>query len=117
MEEYNIELEETNTLDKYFEVLKHTGYYNYKDVKKLIVLDFIRDILSDTYNMYITEEDYTSITDLLYCLFGSTCLIPYPVFIKNLAIIGDNNTGKYLRRTEHEETLRNTEDSLFRIEV
>ena len=116
MEEYDIKLEELNALNKYFEVLKSTGYYNYKDVKKLIVLDFIRELLSDNYNLYITEEDYASITNLLYCLFGSTCLIPYPVFIKNLPIIGNNYNGKQLRITE-DEILRNTEDTYFRIEV
>lgn len=116
MEEYNIELEELNTLNKYFEVLKNTGYYNYKDVKKVVILDFIRELLSDNFSIYITEEDYASIADLLYCLFGSNCLIPYPVFISNLPMIGNNYDDDQLRITEN-EILRNTEDVYFRMEV
>lgn len=116
MEEYNIHLEELNALDRYFETLKQTGYYNYKDVKKLVILDFIRDLLSPNYNVYISEDDYTSIAELLYCFFGTSCLLPYPVFIKNLPIIGVNYTDDDLRITEDDD-LRITEDYLFRIEV
>lgn len=116
MEEYNINIEELKYIDKYFETLKKVGYYPYKETKKLLVIDFIRDLLSFNYNVYITDEDYTAISELLYCYFGSNCLIPYQVFIKNLPVIGVNYTDDELRITE-DSILRTTEDELFRIEV
>ena len=116
MEELNINLEELNALDKYFDTLKQTGYYKQKDVDKLLVLDYIRELLSDNYSYYITEEDFNIIKDVLYCLFGSTCLISYPVFIKNLAVIGSNKRDGNLRITE-DEILRKTENDYLRIGV
>jgi hypothetical protein len=115
MEEYNIHLEELKYLDNYFETLKKTGYYSYNEVKKLLVIDFIRELLSPNYNVYITEKDYIVISELLQCYFGSNCLIPYPVFTKNLPIIGKNYTDDDLRIAE-DTTLRNTENVFFRIE-
>nr|DAR32406.1 MAG TPA: hypothetical protein [Bacteriophage sp.] len=67
----------------YFNTLAALGYKSYKSVDRLLVLYFIEELLDGTYKDFITEEDYKSITNALYCLFGVDCLLPFPEYISN----------------------------------
>ena len=69
-------------LSQYFSLLKKTGYYKYADVQKLLVLIFYRDFVFNDYRGLISREDYLVIERALNCLFGTTCLIPYPDYLK-----------------------------------
>lgn len=71
-----------NAVDRYFSVLKHTGYKAYNEVEKLIAYIFIEEFLTGPLSVYITEEDYNIISNSLYCLYG-TCMIPYPDYMKS----------------------------------
>lgn len=64
-------------LEKYFMHLKNYGHVKECDVKKVLVLTAIQDIV-EHFAGYITEEDYKALNNALYCLFGSSCLMPYP---------------------------------------
>ena len=70
-----------NSLYRYFSTLEVTGYKGQKDVDKLLVLSFLYHLFDPDTVDFITEEDYQLIDKALYCLYGSTCLIPYPEFI------------------------------------
>ena len=67
----------SDILENYFNILSQTGYYNYNSVYKILVFLFIDDLLNTEMNVYITEEDYNLIADILECLYSFECLIPY----------------------------------------
>lgn len=69
------------SLEKYFNSLSKLGYIGYKEVDKLIVLIFIYELLDSECKSFITEDEYTTISKALYCLYGSTCLLSYPEYI------------------------------------
>lgn len=66
----------------YFKALSLLGYYKYKDVEKLIVLLFYHVLIDHDYRGYVKEKDYKLIDKALHCLYGTTCLIPYPDYLK-----------------------------------
>lgn len=81
------------SLKRYFNSLFKFGYKSYNEVNKLLVLLFIQELLNSDCKNFITEKDYITIHKILYCLYGSTCLIPYPEYIVNTSITcsGKNN--------------------------
>lgn len=76
---------------RYFNTLAKLGYISYSEIDKLLVLVFIYDLLRSDCKSFITEDEYRIIGSVLYCLYGSTCLIPYPEYTVNTSI---SCTGK-----------------------
>lgn len=101
-------------IQRYFSSLSVFGYKNENDLKKLLIFLYLTDMLQGPFTQYITEEDYNLISRSLYCLYGTTCLLPYPVFAVNTSILNSTRVGFTLRFTENEQ-IRLTEGSLFRI--
>lgn len=97
-------------LSEYFKVLSVTGHRDYNDVYLLLVYDFIVSIIEGMWSIYVTEDDYKAMSKALNCLYGSSCLIPYPEYITEET----RNMLFVLRLTEHEE-FRLTEDVELRI--
>lgn len=73
-----VEANVLNSLNRYFNVLEITGSLKQSDVDKLLVYKFISELLNSEVSSFITEGDYSFIDKALNCLYGSTCLIPYP---------------------------------------
>lgn len=71
-----------NLYSKYFGMLQTRGYYPYKDVYKLLVLDFIYCLIYHDYRGYVSKEDYCAFERALECLYGTSCLTPYPDYLK-----------------------------------
>lgn len=71
-----------NALCRYFNVLEKTGYMAIDNALKLLVLIFYRDFVYSDYRCTITKDDYRLIERALNCLYGTTCLIPYPDYLK-----------------------------------
>lgn len=71
-----------NTLSYYFHALEVKGYMPFRDSVKALLLIFYRDFVFNDYRARITEEDYHLIEKALDCLYGTTCLIPYPDYLK-----------------------------------
>ena len=71
-----------NSLSHYYKALGKLGYYKYADVKKLLVLIFYNDFVYNDYRGLITRADYLLIEKALNCLFGTSCLTPYPDYLK-----------------------------------
>ena len=69
-------------LSTYFNVLEKTGYLADEHVYKLLVLLFYKDFVFNDYRGYLTREDYSLIEKALDCLYGNTCLISYPDYLK-----------------------------------
>ena len=72
-----------NSLTSYFTSLKNIGYRKQSDVNRLLVFIAIQELLDNDFRGLVAEEDYDIINKALYCLYGSTCLIPYPDYYNN----------------------------------
>ena len=70
------------SLASYFNALGQKGYIPFSQMSKLLVLCFYRDFVFQDYRGILTKEDYRQIEQALDCLYGSTCLIPYPDYLK-----------------------------------
>lgn len=93
-----------NSLSSYYHALGVKGYMPYIDAQKLLLLIFYRNFVYGDYRGIISKEDYYLIERALNCLFGSSCLIPYPDYLKS----GKFNLGRTselaARITELEDT-------------
>ena len=82
-----------DAIKRYFDTLKYVGYMSKADVDKLLLLIFIYEFTYWDFRGHINREDYASINNVLYKIFGKTCLVPYPNFCKlkdmNKLHIGD----------------------------
>lgn len=94
-----------NALSQYYKVLKKTGYYKYSDVMKLLVLIFYRDFVYNDYRGYLSCRDYRDVERALNCLYGSTCLIPYPEYKK----MGRLHLGEITEVVQRIKTLEDTD--------
>lgn len=71
-----------NVLSRYYHALEVKGYMPIIQAYKLLVLIFYKDFVYSDYRGIITKEDYALIEKVLDCLYGTTCLIPYPDYLK-----------------------------------
>lgn len=94
-----------NTLNKYYHALSLKGYMPDIDSYKLLVLIFIRDFIFHDYRGNINEKDYHLIEKALDCLYGTTCLIPYPDYLK----MGKLYLGQMSEMAERLKAIEDTE--------
>lgn len=66
------------TLLLYFKTLSAVGYKGYNTVYKILVIQFIHELLNSEFKYYTTEKDIKLMQDLLYQFIGSTCEISFP---------------------------------------
>ena len=93
-----------DALDSYFHALSLKGYMPYKDAQKLLVLSFYRDFVFGDYRGLLSREDYLLIERALDCLYGSTCLIPYPDYLK----MGKLHLGEITELAQRVKTVENS---------
>lgn len=93
-----------NALNSYFNVLEKKGYLSFPNMEKLLVLIFYRDFVFHDYRGHITKDDYHLIERALDCLYGTTCLIPYPDYLK----MGKLHLGEISEMCHRVKTLENT---------
>ena len=94
-----------NAIVKYYTALSKVGYYKYGDVFKLLVLCFIRDFVYHDYRGVLSRADYHIIERALNCLFGSSCLIPYPDYLKMSKL----HLGEMTELAQRVKTIEDTE--------
>ncbi len=93
------------SITQYYDALSKLGYHKYGDVFSLLILSFLRDFVYEDYRARLSREDYHEIEKALNCLFGSSCLIPYPDYLK----MGKLHIGEITEIAHRVETLENTE--------
>lgn len=71
-----------DALSSYYHVLELKGYMAHNHTQKLLLLIFYRDFCFHDYRGLLSKDDYHLIERALDCLWGSTCLIPYPDYLK-----------------------------------
>ena len=102
-----------NALSDHYNALEKLGYMPYSDVEKLLVLCFYRDFVYHDYRGRLSKDDYYLIERALDCLYGSTCLIPYPDYLKmgKLHIGETTELASRLKALEEVEVLKATDIS------
>lgn len=91
-------------LCRYFHALELKGYMPWPHLEKLLVLIFIRDFISGDYRGILTLEEYKLLERALNCLYGTTCLIPYPDYLK----MGNLYLGQMSELAHRVKTLEDT---------
>lgn len=71
-----------DSLCRYFATLARVGNVSYNSVAKLLVFIFYKHFIYEDYRGNLSKKDYSTIEKALDCLFGSTCLIPYPNYLE-----------------------------------
>lgn len=99
-----------NSYMQYFGILKTSGYYPYKDIKKLLVLSFIYTLIYKDYRGYVKEKDYHVFEKSLECLYGTSCLTPYIDYLKMGKLKLGEMTELLERTRKAEEAVKKMED-------
>ena len=94
-----------NALGSYYNALEKKGYMSYTNMQKLLLLIFYRDFVFHDYRGLLSREDYLLIERALDCLWGSTCLIPYPDYLK----MGKLHLGEITELSHRVKTLEDTD--------
>lgn len=92
-------------LTKYYHALELKGYMPMKDSAKLLVLAFFWDYTYNDYRGILSKSDYCLIERALDCLYGSSCLIPYPDYLK----MGKLHLGEVTELAQRLKTLEDTD--------
>ena len=115
-----------NSLSKYYYALEQTGYMSNTHAKKLLLLIFYRDFTLRDFRGKLSKDDYHLIEKALDCLWGSSCLIPYPDYLKmgRLHLGETTEMAQRLKALEDTEVLKLTDvssdpdnDSDFIVEI
>ena len=102
----------------YFNALTQFGYKKQGDVDRLIIYNFIEEMLTGEMREFIKESDYRTIERALYCLYGSSCLIPYPQYVNDDNLFGHRDPGGLITpRLTEDIVIRFTEDDIVRFKA
>lgn len=106
------------SMSTYFNALTQFGYKKQGDVNKLLVYNFIEEMLTGEMRYFITEDDYRLIEQALSCLYGSSCLIPYPQYANDDYLFGHIESGGFIApRITEDGNIRFTEDDRVRFKA
>ena len=94
-----------NALTGYYNVLEKTGYMADSQVNKLLLLCFYRDFVYNDYRGLLDKEGYHLIEQALDCVYGTSCLIPYPDYYK----MNKLHLGQMTEMAQRVKTLEDTE--------
>ena len=97
-----------NALCQYYKTLEKLGYYSYCDVYPLLVLVFYWNFVYNDYRGLISYSDYRLIEKALNCIYGKSCLTPYPDYLKmgKLHLGEITEIGERLRALEETEVVK-----------
>ena len=73
---------------------------------------FLEEFLCGSMSQFITEKDYNTIDKALYCLYGTSCMIPYPDYKKTHIDVVKSMPDEY--RISEDGILRMTETDSVR---
>lgn len=92
-------------LSKYYHALELKGYMSKAHSNKLLILAFFWDFTYNDYRGILSKEDYCLIEKALDCIYGTSCLIPYPDYLK----MGKLHLGEITEMAQRVKTLEDTD--------
>ena len=93
-----------DALSSYYHALEQKGYMANSHAQRLMLLIFYRDFTLKDYRGLLSKDDYHLIERALDCLWGSSCLIPYPDYLK----MGKLHLGDITELSQRVKDLENT---------
>lgn len=90
---------------KYYHALELKGYMSKAHSNKLLILAFFWDFTYNDYRGILSKEDYCLIEKALDCIYGTSCLIPYPDYLK----MGKLHLGEITEMAQRVKTLEDTD--------
>lgn len=97
-------------VSRYFSRLANFGYIPDVEVEKVIALLAIKDLV----NRYLlNEQQYRIVENALTCLWGTSCMLPYPEYIKQHSMVATDKEAIYRFTEEGEDRI--TEDDRMRV--
>lgn len=91
-------------LTKYYHALELKGYMAMPQSAKLLVMCFYRDFMFHDYRGLLSKRDYCLIERALDCIYGTSCLIPYPDYLK----MGKLHLGEMTEMAQRVKTIEDT---------
>lgn len=82
-----------NTLKNYFSLLAKTGYLNYNEVFKILVLLYIDKFIKNYPKVNDNDEEYRIINNAIHSLQRNSCIIACDRFNLQLTIVEDEEGG------------------------
>lgn len=92
-------------LTNYYHALELKGYMSKAHSIKLLILCFYRDFVYHDYRGLLSKRDYCLIEKALDCIYGTSCLIPYPDYLK----MGKLHLGEMTEMAQRVKTLEETD--------
>lgn len=92
-------------LTKYYHALEVKGYMSKVHSEKLLVTAFYWDFMYNDYRALLSKKDYRLIERALDFIYGTSCLIPYPDYLK----MGKLRLGDMTEMAQRVKTLEETE--------
>lgn len=92
-------------LTKYYYALEVKGYISKAHGAKLLVMAFYWDFMYNDYRALLSKKDYCLIERALDCIYGTSCLIPYPDYLK----MGKLHLGEMTEMAQRVKILEETE--------
>lgn len=97
-------------VSRYFGRLANFGYIPDVEVERVLALIAIKDLV----NRYLlNEQQYRIAEEALNCLWGSSCMLPYPEYIKQHSMVATDKEAIYRFTEEGEDRI--TEDDMMRV--
>lgn len=101
-------------IERYYTILRNFGYIKPSITNNILVLSYIRKMLY-IFQEYISDNDFTDILKALDCL-SNECIIDRLQYTSQDSIFKEY-TQSVLYRTTEDNTLRISENSMFRTVV
>lgn len=92
-------------LSKYYHALELKGYMSKAHSDKLLILAFFWDFTYNDYQGILSKKDYCLIEKALDCIYGTSCLIPYPSYMRS----GKLHLGEVTELAQRIKALEDTE--------
>ena len=92
-------------LSKYYNTLENGIYVETSNVRRLLILSFYKDFVYEDYRGLLDKESYRLIEQALDCLYGTSCLISYPDYLK----MGKLHLGEMTELSQRVKTIEDTE--------
>lgn len=92
-------------LSRYYHALEVKGYMSWPHSLKLLVLIFYYDFVFKDYRGRLSKQDYCLLERALECIYGTSCLIPYPDYLK----MGKLYLGEITEMIDRIKTIEDTD--------
>lgn len=107
-----------NGIEYYFNAATQLGYVKDSDVEKLLMYICIQELLEGVTRYHVTESDYKIMEQALTCMYGSSCLLPYPQYVRSSNLYGHfEDDREAIVRLRQDNPTRSTEDDRVRFKA